>query len=586
MTDTRLDEEHQPEQFRFESPGAGAYRVKLMGDDVANTASMLFAGYDDFSSVSLSPGTYTAIIEPIGSGETIRQPVELRRGAPQPIKLLDVTFERASQPPVAGSFKIRLPEGVDRLDKVVAGNFLTESEPATTKRPTRYGMESLETVVLSLEQSVRRDFSLALSVRHARDQDDQWRPSRLSTTVTDQPGGGIAIVFRKPPDWRQRPIWRLTAAVEGDPRWRMRIPLFNGGLQVVLTPTATINGPDLAVTVAPRSSGRAALVSNLESMFLGSATEVVRSTLPAFRDGGGDDLIAYLTEIGEDPWTVTAAALLLARTEELAPMSASLRAFARKWRWLPDLSVLLAWIAARDKLQDREMRERECLALLKDIPGRPYFAAAQTLGQDLLTGLALGGSEAVRSEASMAREKWGRLSSRQIPTGAFLAAEDGRLAKGVTLDRRNYDTFATGVVKAAQIEIAQSTPTPQRGNRKIPALSRAIVSSSDPWKGRFGGHAERAGFTLEARFARGPAQWVELELLVRGPGKDREVVELFLHDSFHPDRLKLKFSNGVASCSTLAWGGFTVGAWLPTREIELELDLAQIHNAPAVIREF
>jgi len=35
----------------------------------------------------------------------------------------------------------------------------------------------------------------------------------------------------------------------------------------------------------------------------------------------------------------------------------------------------------------------------------------------------------------------------------------------------------------------------------------------------------------------------------------------------------------------MAWGGFTVGAWLPWRGIELELDLALLEGAPQVVRE-
>lgn len=588
MTDARS--ERETEDFRFESPGPGAYRVKLMGEDVANTASMLLAGDGDISSVSLSPGTYMAIIEPIGSGQIIRQTLELPPGFSEAIKLFDAAFDPSRTFSFdSGAFKVNFPAAELRLNQGVIADVTTEEDPATTARPLRYGGESI--ALAKSEAGVRperRDFSLALSVRHARDPDRIWRPSQLSTTVSDQPSGGIAIVFRKPPDWRMRPIWRLTAAVRGDPRWRMRIPLFNGGLQVALTPTVTPNGPDLGVSIAPRNAGRAALLSNLESMFLGSATEVIRSSLPAFRDssGSGDDLIAPLVEVGEDPWTITAAALLLARTEELIPMAASTRSFAKKWTWLPDLSVLLAWIAARDEQLDREKREQACLTLLKNVLGRPYFAATQILGQDLLTGLALGGSPFIRSGAAAELDRWGRLSSRQIPTGAYLAAEDGRLAKGVELSRRNYDTFATGFVENAQIALEPVKQQRRRSDKKVPALSRPIMQSNDPWKGRFGHQAQRDGFELAARFSRGPGQWVELEIIVSGPAKDREVVELFLHDSFHPDRLKLKFSNGSASYATLAWGGFTVGAWLPTREIELELDLATMPDAPSIIREY
>lgn len=109
---------------------------------------------------------------------------------------------------------------------------------------------------------------------------------------------------------------------------------------------------------------------------------------------------------------------------------------------------------------------------------------------------------------------------------------------------------------------------------------------NDPWKGRFGGASERDGFRLGARFSRGLDTWIEVQIFVKGPAKDREVVELFLHDSFSPDRVKLKFSDGAVCYDVLAWGGFTVGAWLATRGIELELDLAEMPEAPSVIRKY
>jgi hypothetical protein len=39
--------------------------------------------------------------------------------------------------------------------------------------------------------------------------------------------------------------------------------------------------------------------------------------------------------------------------------------------------------------------------------------------------------------------------------------------------------------------------------------------------------------------------------------------------------------------STLrASGGFTVGAWIPSHQVQLELDLAELSDAPRVIKEW
>ncbi|MEG8028954.1 pYEATS domain-containing protein [Sphingomonas aerolata] len=581
------------EKFRFQSPGSGAYRVQLLGEDVANTTSMILAGDGDISEASVPPGQYTAIIEPIGSGEILRQPIRLQAGRnDETVKLHDTPFlsdelDETDRPVLKSMAGISAESGRYEMQLMPAQLLVTRSSrPKRFAAPDAQKLSVASAAAAASAATVGRAFSLGLSVRHARDPERLWVPSQLSMSLGDRPSGGLAISIRRPPDWRQRAEWRLTVAVEKDPRWRMRLPLFTGGIQIIMSPTATPNGPDMLVSLAPRNAGRAALVANLEGLFLGSAREVIRSTVPAFRDGGKDDLIAHLVNVAEDPWTISAAALLLAQADELAPMAGSLRRYASKWKWLPDLTVLLAWIAARDEARSRDQREAECLKRLKAMPGRPYFAAAQTLGLDLLTGLALGSkNKELKAEAGKVRERWARTSRRQMPTGAYLAAEDARRDLLVKLDRNSYTTFASGFVKTDQIAISHSPVGYQSPGAKAPALARRQLRSNDPWKGRFGGQAQRDGFVLNASFSRGPEDWVEVELFVTGPG-EKEEVEFFLHDSYRPDRVRASFEDGKACYAVLAWGGFTLGAWLPARKIELELDLSEMKGAPAIIRDY
>jgi hypothetical protein len=35
-----------------------------------------------------------------------------------------------------------------------------------------------------------------------------------------------------------------------------------------------------------------------------------------------------------------------------------------------------------------------------------------------------------------------------------------------------------------------------------------------------------------------------------------------------------------------AFGGFTVGVWIPSQQVQLELDLAELSDAPRVIKEW
>jgi hypothetical protein len=131
-------------------------------------------------------------------------------------------------------------------------------------------------------------------------------------------------------------------------------------------------------------------------------------------------------------------------------------------------------------------------------------------------------------------------------------------------------------------------PSGQSADLDPPALRRMIMVSDDPNKGRFGRRRSRGGFELRAEFR--PASnksWVRITLTVatkRELPKDA-IAEFFLHDSFRPSRVKVAFRKGEATQAVTSWGGFTVGAWIPSAEVELELDLARERGAPRIIRE-
>jgi hypothetical protein len=83
---------------------------------------------------------------------------------------------------------------------------------------------------------------------------------------------------------------------------------------------------------------------------------------------------------------------------------------------------------------------------------------------------------------------------------------------------------------------------------------------------------------------------VELTLFVECEDGDieafAEVVDFFLHDTFNPSRIRSTFRRRTAQITLLSHWGFTVGAWLPRRKIELELDLAKVPGAPQQIIHF
>jgi len=128
-------------------------------------------------------------------------------------------------------------------------------------------------------------------------------------------------------------------------------------------------------------------------------------------------------------------------------------------------------------------------------------------------------------------------------------------------------------------------------NADPPALRLPVSDLDDPQKGRFGGLSKKSGFSLNASFTGGnDRNWVGIRLTVAADDgvvlKDKDRVEFFLHDTFQPSRIIQLFSNGRSELALDAFGGFTVGAWLPMHQVQLELDLAELADAPKIIKDW
>jgi hypothetical protein len=123
-----------------------------------------------------------------------------------------------------------------------------------------------------------------------------------------------------------------------------------------------------------------------------------------------------------------------------------------------------------------------------------------------------------------------------------------------------------------------------------PGLSNPPSDPADPNLGRFGGKSSDRGFRLEADFGQGNFNRavVRIKLSVVAEGVEvsaGETVQFFLHSTFDPSVMTAPFEGQRASISRLSTGGFTVGAWIPSRRISLELNLATLSYAPRIIRE-
>lgn len=133
---------------------------------------------------------------------------------------------------------------------------------------------------------------------------------------------------------------------------------------------------------------------------------------------------------------------------------------------------------------------------------------------------------------------------------------------------------------------ATATDARSPSGKQAPGLSRRIRYKNDLQKGRFGGNASRGGFTASAEFEKTRSKnWVKIVLRVEGPGRDGEEAQFHLHDSFMPPLRSRKFKAGVARLAVTVWGGFTLGVWIPAHDVELELDLTELDDAPRIVRE-
>jgi hypothetical protein len=151
--------------------------------------------------------------------------------------------------------------------------------------------------------------------------------------------------------------------------------------------------------------------------------------------------------------------------------------------------------------------------------------------------------------------------------------------------------------RIAKLEIAAQSGVPQTKElmasapvrARPPGLSTPPAHRDDPQWGRFGGASEREGFVLRAFFQNATKNFVEVVMIVDAPPglvpDSEDVIEFYLHDTFDPDVVPAVFTEGKAELRVIAYGGFTVGAWIAHRGLSLELDLSKVRGAPRMIRE-
>jgi hypothetical protein len=143
---------------------------------------------------------------------------------------------------------------------------------------------------------------------------------------------------------------------------------------------------------------------------------------------------------------------------------------------------------------------------------------------------------------------------------------------------------------------APSTPAVERAktlmDNKVDhdVLPRRKINPRDPQKGQWGGQHTSNGWALTAEVAQieDEEDWYEVLLTVTAaPGSRKKlsgIVTFHLHDSFPDPVRETKVVRGKAKIEVSTYGAFTVGVLVGLDDTMLEIDLAEMPDAPPPFR--
>ncbi len=165
-------------------------------------------------------------------------------------------------------------------------------------------------------------------------------------------------------------------------------------------------------------------------------------------------------------------------------------------------------------------------------------------------------------------------------------------ASGVGGRRAILTQPSAGLLPSMPVPGMARAPLPPTTGAPAGGLSgKTVVDPDDPQKGQWGGLAERNHRRISAKvdsLKDDPSMfevaiWVESTDPVNHPLTG--AVKFHLHDTFTPKTVRSTVRTGVAHLVRYAWGAFTVGAEADDGGTTLELDLAELPDAPKGFRE-
>ncbi len=409
---------------------------------------------------------------------------------------------------------------------------------------------------------------------------------------------------------------RLTLAIEDVRVERLLLPRYRGGVQIDILPSA-LSPNDVELRVLPSDPSLRALVRALSSG-TGEEAEAVRSLLVS-RDGRAQP------DPQDDLWEMILTSLLAIRFPDVFPPVSALTADALVERapWAYDGYVILARHRLYSAEDDRAVVAPAVLELLRkaQTTGSPYFSYTNQLFSEMIEALAgyfdRNGPSQERKKAARIRARWVRDQPLVASAGAsfsWLRRDQQLLRQGIlapdrtpkgVLSRKSTAALFSGRIAGGRISLGHGDRPRSEGDEAAetdpqvaefserpdcPANARPVEWPDDPNLDRFGGEAAVAGYGLKADFDDMIGDDVTSVTMTVDAGSEAvfspgDVAWFCLHPTFHPQWVRVLFGNRRAVLTVQAWGGFTVGVWLPGASVELELDLANLPLAPERIRK-
>jgi hypothetical protein len=152
---------------------------------------------------------------------------------------------------------------------------------------------------------------------------------------------------------------------------------------------------------------------------------------------------------------------------------------------------------------------------------------------------------------------------------------------------------------AAQFGAAPTGPAIERAkvlarsaNMQPQRVETRKINPQDPQKGQWGGLPQNNGWevTAEVEAVQGQDDWFNIFLVTKATAGSKKkrltgTVIYYLHDTFTKPIEKVRPSRGEAKLKLSAYGAFTVGVFIEKDGTVLELDLAELTDAPRRFRE-